>query len=251
MRAPSSARGSGTGTYFERFTLNQRIQHITLMLSFSLLVLTGFPVRYPDSAVSGFIINVLGGYTARGVLHRVCAVILIGLAVYHVFYTMLARRGRSELHALLPRRKDFADLFHMLKYCFTFAPTGPRFDRYNYVEKFEYFAVGWGSALMILTGFVLWFAEQALRILPMWAVDIARVAHSYEALLAFLTILIWHFYHAHLKPGRFPMDRSWLTGKVSEAEMMHNHPLEHERLMAERGGGVTARRESREIEEEQ
>lgn len=219
--------------YFERLSLNQRVQHIVLMLSFTLLVVTGLPVRYPDSPVSAFVINLLGGYTMRAVLHRVGAVILIALTVYHAFYTVLARRGRAELREFLPAKKDFLDLFHMLRYYFTLAPAGPKFGRYNYIEKFEYFAVGWGSVVMILTGFMLWLPGRALQILPMWALDIARVVHSWEALLAFLTILIWHTYHVHFKPGRFPMDWSWLTGKMSRDEMAHEHPLEYEKLTAE------------------
>ena len=229
----SPAKGKEPRIYIERFTLNQRLQHIALMLSFSLLALTGLPVRYPNSPVSAFIINALGGYTMRGILHRVGAVVLIGLCVYHGLYSLASRRGRSELRALLPAKKDFLDLFHMLKRYFTLAPAGPKFDRYNYIEKFEYFAVGWGSVLMILTGLMLWLPGRTVQILPMWAVDIARVVHSWEALLAFLTILIWHMYHAHLKPGHFPMNVSWLTGKVSREDMMEDHPLEYERLTAE------------------
>ena len=227
--------------YYERLTLNQRIQHIVLMLSFTLLVVTGLPVRYPNSQVSQFIISTLGGYAMRSMLHRIGAVMLIGLVIYHVIYTALSRRGRAELGTLMPAKKDFTDLFTMLKYYFGLAPVGPRFDRYDYIEKFEYWAVGWGSVVMILTGFMLWFPAQTLRIFPMWALDIARVVHSYEALLAFLTILIWHMYHVHLKPGRFPVNMSWLTGRVTEDDMKHDHPLEYERA----GGNEMAEEESR------
>lgn len=221
-----------TGKQYERLTLNQRVQHIVLMVSFSLLVLTGLPVRYPYSPISSFIINALGGYETRGIIHRAAAITLIGLTFYHLGYSAFSRRGRAELLALAPKKKDFVDLFDMLKLFFGFARSGPKFDRYNYIEKFEYFAVGWGSVVMIVTGLMLWFPAQALRFVPMWILDIARIIHSWEALLAFLTILIWHMYHAHLRPGTFPMNWVWLNGMISEEDMKHHHPLEYERLKA-------------------
>ncbi|MCL6518782.1 MAG: hypothetical protein K6T99_03040 [Armatimonadetes bacterium] len=217
--------------YFERFSLNRRIQHIVLMFSFTLLVITGLPVRYSDSQISATVIQIMGGFTARAILHRVGAIILICLAVYHVIHTALTHEGRNEFRALLPRWKDFTDLFHMLKYFFALAKSKPKFDRYNYIEKFEYFAVSWGSVVMILTGFILWFEDKSINILPLWALDVARAVHSWEALLAFLTILIWHMYHVHLKPGHFPMDRVWIDGKISEDKIKHNHPLEYERIV--------------------
>lgn len=230
--AVAERRHTEKARHFERFSLNRRIQHIVLMFSFTLLVITGLPVRYSNSPVSAMIIKMLGGFTARAVLHRVGAVMLIALAIYHVVHTALSREGRYEFRALLPRWKDFTDLFQMLKFFFMFAQSKPKFDRYNYIEKFEYFAVGWGTVVMILTGLILWFEERSIVFLPLWAIDIARVVHSWEALLAFLTILIWHMYHVHLKPGHFPMDRVWIDGKISEEDMKRNHPLEYERIVS-------------------
>lgn len=111
------------------------------------------------------------------------------------------------------------------------APTVPKFDRFNFIEKFEYLALAWGSVVMIVTGFALWFQDQAMVVLPKWTLDIAKVIHSYEALLAFLAIIIWHFYHVHLNPEVFPMSRVWLSGEISEHEMKTLHPLEYERIM--------------------
>ena len=152
--------------YFERLTRNQRVQHIVLMLSFFALVITGFPVRYPDAPVSSGIIGFLGGFTMRAVLHRVCATVLIGLTGYHIIYSVFTRRGRAELCALTPNFKDMWDAVHMIKFYLGLSSDTPRFDRYNYIEKFEYLAVGWGSVVMIATGFLLWFEEQAMVVLP-------------------------------------------------------------------------------------
>jgi len=223
--------GSSVGRYFERLTLNQRIQHIVLMISFSTLVLTGLPVRYPESSVSSRIIWLLGGFGMRSMLHRCAAIILILLTVYHVCYTIFSRRGRSEVWALTPNLKDAFDVFHMMKYYFGLASAKPRFGRYGFIEKFEYLAVGWGSVIMIGTGLMLWFPAKTMLFLPKWALDVARIVHSYEALLAFLAIVIWHFYQVHLNPDVFPMSRVWLDGKISEHDMKEHHPVEYERIM--------------------
>jgi len=220
--------------HFERFALNQRIQHVLLMASFFVLVITGFPVRYAGVPVSSEVIGFLGGFTARGIIHRAAAIVLIGLTVYHMFYVMHSKVGHSDFLALIPNKKDIRDVINMLKFYFGLTSDRPKFDRFNFVEKLEYASVAWGSVIMIGTGAVLWFEEQAMLILPKWTLDIANVVHSYEALLAFLAIIVWHFYHVHLNPEAFPMSRVWLTGKMSETEMREQHPLEYERLTNQR-----------------
>ena len=217
--------------HFKRMTLNQRIQHITLMTSFFTLVVTGFPVTYPSSPASPGIVRLVGGFTMRSALHRGAATVLICLCIYHVFYMALTRYGRSELKALTPNVKDMFDAIGMLKFYVGLSPKTPLFDRFNFIEKFEYLALGWGSLVMIATGLVLWFQDQAMQVLPKWTLDVAKVIHSYEALLAFLAIIIWHFYHVHLNPEVFPMSRVWLDGKISEHELKTLHPLEYARIV--------------------
>jgi cytochrome b subunit of formate dehydrogenase len=211
--------------------IGQRIQHAVLIFSFFLLVLTGFPVTFPEAPGAAAIVALLGGFTVRSALHRFGAVLLISLTVYHFSYTVTTPRGRSELRAFIPRLKDGFDLIHILRYYFGLAKDKPKFDRYNFIEKFEYLALGWGSVVMIATGLMLWFEEQSLAALPKWMLDVAKVVHSYEAMLAFLAIIIWHFYNVHLNPEVFPMSKVWLTGMISEHEMKAHHPLEYERLM--------------------
>jgi len=186
--------------YYERWTLAQRVQHIVLIVSFMTLVVTGLPVRY--------------------------------LTVFHLGYIMLSRRGQSELLALIPGKQDLLDMFGMLRFYVGLEKHKPRFDRYNFIEKFEYLALAWGTVVMVATGFILWFEEQAMLILPKWALDVATVVHSWEAVLAFLAIVVWHLYHVHLNPEVFPMSRIWLDGKISETELKEHHPLEYERIKA-------------------
>ena len=217
---------------FERLSLNQRIQHWALIFSFTLLVVTGMPIRYADWPVSRVMVSLMGGVTFRAVLHRFGALLLIGLCTYHLLYVVFSRRGRQDLREFVPGVKDAKDLVHMLKYYFGLAMDKPKFGRYNFIEKFEYLAMGWGSVVMIGTGLVLWFENRAMIVLPKWMLDVADVIHSYEALLAFLAIVIWHFYHVHLNPESFPMSRIWLTGRITEHELRELHPLEYEKIIA-------------------
>ena len=220
--------------FFERLSRIQRMQHIILMISFFTLVLTGLPVRYPEAWASSHVISFLGGFTMRAILHRASAIVLIVLTFYHGLYTVFTEEGHREFMALIPKPKDGFDALHMILFYLGFKNDKPRFDRYNFIEKFEYLAVGWGSVIMIGTGLVLWFEEQAMIILPKWALDVAKVVHSYEAVLAFLAIIIWHFYHVHLNPDVFPMSKIWLNGQVSETEMKEHHPIEYERITGEK-----------------
>lgn len=222
---------------YERLSLSQRIQHIVLITSFTMLVITGMPVRYAESPVSETMVRMMGGVTIRGVLHRFAALLLIGVCVYHLFYVIFNRKGREDLGELIPGIKDATDLIQMLKYYFGLSDAKPKFGRFNYIEKFEYLAMGWGSAVMAATGLVLWFENQAMMIFPKWVLDVANIVHSYEALLAFLAIVIWHFYHVHLNPESFPMSRIWLTGRITEHELRELHTLEYEKIKAQERQG--------------
>jgi len=219
-----------TVRYYQRFTLNQRIQHAVLIASMTLLIVTGMPVRYYQVSVAKQLIDLMGGMESRALLHRIGAVTLIALCIYHAAYTLLSRRGRREFVALIPWLNDLRDFVQLMLYYLGLSQQPPRYGRYNFIEKFEYLAVAWGGTVMILTGFVMWFPSQSMRYLPKWAVDVARVAHSYEALLAFLAIIIWHFYCVHLNPDYFPMNPAFLTGKLTEEQMAHHHPLEYEKV---------------------
>jgi len=211
---------------FERLTLNQRIQHIILQVSFVILVITGFALKYPDAWWAAPI----GGEVIRGILHRVAAVIFLALCFYHIYFTLFTKRGRAEIKVLLPTLKDAKDVIQMFKYYFGVSEEKAKFGRCNYIDKSEYWAMIWGTVVMAVTGLLLWFEEWAMVFLPKWALDVATVIHYYEAVLATLAILVWHFYATIFNPDSYPMKRSWITGKVSEHEMLEEHPLEYEQM---------------------
>jgi cytochrome b subunit of formate dehydrogenase len=134
-------------------------------------------------------------------------------------------------------------------YMFGFRDDPPRYDRFSYVEKFDYWAVYWGMVVMILSGLVLWFEDASLALLPKYFLDIAHEAHSDEALLATLAIIVWHFYNAHFNPDRFPMSWSWWHGKISQEEMKHHHAVEYERMVNEARGEVGKGKEAPSLKE--
>jgi cytochrome b subunit of formate dehydrogenase len=129
-----------------------------------------------------------------------------------------------------PRVQDLRDAAQMVRYWLGRSAHRPAFDRFGYVEKIEYWALVWGSLIMTATGFALWFENISLRYLPKWGLDLATVVHYYEAWLATLAILVWHFYWVIFNPAVYPMSLVWLTGRLSEEEMAHEHPRELDRL---------------------
>lgn len=226
---------------YPRLSLNIRVQHVILMASTLILIITGLPIKFHESAWANFFFNAIGGLQVGRILHRVGAVGLIGIALYHLLFLALSREGREIFRELLPRPKDVKDLWIMLNYFLGRKREKAKFGKFTYVEKFDYWAVYWGMVVMVLSGLILWFLGTALRIFPKFVADIAKEAHSDEALLATLAIIIWHFYNAHLNPEKFPMNRSWLSGKISEKEMEKEHFLEwieiqkQEELVTEKG----------------
>jgi len=152
---------------------------------------------------------------------------MLVVGFYHVLFSVFSGHGRREFLALMPNRKDLTDLKAMVRYYFTASREHPHYGRFSFFEKFEYLAVGWGIVIMGVTGLMLWFPQKTMLVLPLWLLDIARVMHSYEALLAFLSIIIWHFYNVHLGPDVFPMSVTWLNGLISEERMRREHPAEY------------------------
>jgi cytochrome b subunit of formate dehydrogenase len=151
---------------------------------------------------------------------------MLGGGLAHIIWGSVTDRGRREIRELMPNLKDAGDALLLLGYYFGITAK-PRYGRYSWVEKFEYFGVVWGSLVMAVTGIMLWFKEASTAIFPKWALDIAAVVHSYEGRLAFLTIIIWHFYNVIFSPDVFPASKVWLSGRISEHRMKEEHPLEY------------------------
>jgi cytochrome b subunit of formate dehydrogenase len=216
-----------------RMTVNERLQHGVLVISFVLLVVTGFMLRYPEAWWVVAIRNVSSdAFEWRSLIHRIAGVVMVAGGFWHMWYLAFTTRGRELFFALLPKWRDVTDPWHVLKYNVGLVPVKPRFGRFSYIEKAEYWALVWGTVLMGVTGFVLWFENTSMGLFTKLGYDISRTIHFYEAILATLAIIVWHFYFVIFNPDVYPMNLAWLTGRMSEKEMLEEHPLELERLKA-------------------
>lgn len=215
---------SGTGEELPRMNLHFRIAHWLVVLSFPVLVVTGFALKFPESWWARPLLGLESQFAFRGLLHRCAGVLLVGSMVYHLVHLALVPRDRVILRHLWPRLRDLRDLGSALRWSFGRSPHGPTFGTFSYAEKIEYLAFVWGTVLMAVTGAVLWFNDFALRFLPKWVSDAATAAHYYEAILATLSIVIWHFYMVIFDPDVYPMDRAWWTGKTSADHLRHTRP---------------------------
>jgi cytochrome b subunit of formate dehydrogenase len=217
-----------------RMTVHERLQHAVLVISFVLLVVTGFMLRYPEAWWVVAIRNMSGrAFEWRGLIHRIAGVVMLAGGAWHVSYLAFTKPGRSLLRDLLPKWRDVTDPFKVMKYNLGLAPTKPEFPRFSYIEKAEYWALVWGTLLMGATGAILWFDNTSMGLFTKLGFDISRTIHFYEAILATLAIIVWHFYFVLFNPDIYPMNLAWLTGRMSEKEMLEEHPLELKRLKEE------------------
>ena len=208
-----------------RMDINQRVQHLTLLISFFVLVLTGFALKYPESWFAELLhLN----ETLRGILHRTAGGVLIAVGLYHAAYLIVSRAGRQLMFAMLPEPKDALDARDTMRHYLGFNVPKPQFKRFNYAEKAEYWALVWGTVVMASTGLALWFKVQVGHVLPRWWLDIATAIHFYEAVLATLAILVWHFYQVFFDPDVYPMNWAWYDGRVSVEHYQDEHGLDSE-----------------------
>ncbi len=216
---------------YERMNRSERIQHVLTFSTFIMLVITGFALKFKWSIP---LLSDEANVSLRGNGHRFAALVMVGTCIYHVFYVLFTARGRDQFARMMPRISDIHDIVGMLRYYAGLDSHRPKFGRYSYVEKAEYLALVWGSIVMIVTGFMLWFENETLKHMPMWGLDVATLIHYYEAILATLAIIVWHFYYVFVNPDFAPMAFTWIDGKLSREEMEHEHPLELEEI-EERG----------------
>ena len=211
-----------------RFDRTQILQHLFLTLTFVILVITGFALRFPDA----WWVRWLGdaGLTEpmRLNLHRIAAVGLILVALSHMWYVFLTRRGRKEFRSIFPTLQDVREFLQNLGYYTWRTDRKARFGRYDYSQKAEYWALIWGTIIMILTGLILWFPVLAARFLPAVVIPAAQTIHYYEAWLATLAIIVWHFFFVIFHPEEYPMSWTWLTGKISKKAVKEHHPRWYE-----------------------
>ncbi len=216
----------------QRLDRSQIAQHMTLALSFMALVITGFALRFPDAWwVQG--LTAMGmSEPVRADLHRFFGIVLVVLSLVHVHYVLLTRRGRRQLEAMLPGRSEHREILANLSFHTWFSRQRPRFGRYDYTQKAEYWAVVWGTGLMALTGSILWFPERLAHLLPSWAIPASQTIHYYEAWLATLAILVWHFFFVMFHPDVYPVSWTWLNGKMPRREARERHPGWYDRELA-------------------
>lgn len=219
------------GNEFVRFTLGRRVEHLLLALTFAVLVVTGVPQKFHNAAWAQWLITAMGGVEFTRHIHRFSAILMGLTALYHLVDGLHRLIVKRQPFTMLPRLKDVRDALDTLKYFFGLTSRSPQCDRFNFRQKFDYWAVFWGIAIMGGSGFILWFPVQAAHLLPGWMIPVAKAAHSDEALLALLAIVVWHLYNSHLNPIVFPIDMAMITGKISEQRLREEHALEYARLM--------------------
>ena len=224
---------------FVRFSRLQRILHICMIVSFMSLALTGLTLKFSYTKWAAVLSHLLGGFENAGYIHRSAAVVMFGVFVTHLvdLYKLKKREHGSWRSLLLGpgsmtmNRRDLTEFVATLKW---FVGRGPRpaYGRWTYWEKFDYFAVFWGIAVIGSTGLTLWFPVFFTRFLPGWFLNVATIIHSDEALLATGFIFTVHFFNTHLRPEKFPMDITVFTGRMPLEELERDKPREYEELVA-------------------
>ena len=206
-----------------RMDANAVFQHNVLTISFTVLVISGFALVYSDAWVFQKFFGWDGGSTVRGLVHRASAALFMFGSVWHLSY-LGSRNGKRFIKGMIPSIADFTEFVQMMLYNLGKRKERPRFDRFSYVEKAEYWALVWGGVVMIVTGLFLWFDNTAIRFLPKGLLDVMLVIHHYEAWLATLAILVWHFYAVIFNPAVYPGNPSWYNGKMPVDMYRHEHP---------------------------
>jgi cytochrome b subunit of formate dehydrogenase len=235
--------------HYLKLTQNQRVQHLFIMVTFILLVATGFPLKFHFYPWAKPMIEMFGGLHVTRLIHRVCGVIMVAQFFYHWYYLFKNMAVNYIIPAkktgtfswgefgnfiyyspMCPRKKDAQDIAAFIKYALFISDDMPKHERFHWREKFDYWAVFWGIPVLGLTGLFLWFPVWATTFLPGWAVNISYIAHSDEAMLAVSVIFIWHMYNAHVNYDKFPMSPLFMTGYLPEHLMKHEYYMEWARI---------------------
>jgi cytochrome b subunit of formate dehydrogenase len=233
---PGAPEPPRPGVHVARFDRGTRILHVVVMTSFLGLAATGLPLLFSEASWARLLAALFGGFHGAGLVHRAFGATLLSAVVFHVGQVVHRAYVRGEKglfwgpNSMVPQPRDVVDLYGQLKWFFRLGAQ-PKFEHFTYWEKFDYWAVLWGTALMGAAGLVLWFPVAASRILPGWMLNVALFVHGAEASLAIGFIFVIHFFNGHLRPDKYPMDLVIFTGSVSDAEMRHERAGEYERLV--------------------
>ncbi|MGD8780233.1 MAG: cytochrome b/b6 domain-containing protein [Ignavibacteria bacterium] len=228
--------------YIRRFDTYSRVLHLMVIVSFLSLALTGMIIKFSGVGIFQFLSDLLGGYEVTGFIHRVGATITFGYFFLHIGYLVKKARTKSGgwknilvgENSLVPNMNDIKEFVQTIKWFLGIGPR-PQYGRWTYWEKFDYFAVFWGVAVIGGSGLILWFPEFFTAIgLPGWFINVATIIHSDEALLATGFIFTVHFFNTHFRPDKFPMDNVIFTGSVELDELKEDRPREYEQLIKEK-----------------
>lgn len=216
-----------------RFSSNEVVQHLLLLTSFLVLVVTGFALTYPDSWFFIWMEWLNMTETIRQYVHRTAGVVLIALGCYHVAYLIASRRGRHIVNALWLRLEDIKGFAANMAYNLGLRTKPPEFAEFDYTEKVEYWALIWGTFIMAATGIILWFPESVSLHAPGWIIELSTVVHFYEAVLASLAILVWHGFFVMLHPHEYPLSLTMVKGRMSLERYAHHHRQPFKRMLLE------------------
>jgi cytochrome b subunit of formate dehydrogenase len=223
--------------HVRRFDAPTRILHVVIMTTFLGLSATGLPLLFSEAPWARVLASIFGGFHGAGLVHRFFGATLLLAVVWHVanvFYRAFIRGERGLFWgptSMVPQPRDVVQLLQQIRWFFSAGPR-PAFEHFAYWEKFDYWAVLWGTGLMGAAGLVLWFPVAASRVLPGWMFNVALFVHGAEATLAIGFIFVIHFFNGHLRPGKFPMDMVIFTGSVSDHELREERAGEYARLVA-------------------
>jgi cytochrome b subunit of formate dehydrogenase len=222
--------------HLQRFDRSARLLHVVIMATFLLLAATGLPILFSQAPWGRALAMLFGGFRGAGLVHRAAGAALLAAVVWHVaaiFWRALVRRERGLFWgptSMVPQPRDFVQFYQQIRWFFGRGPY-PKYEYFAYWEKFDYWAVLWGTLIMGTAGLILWFPVAAARVFPGWMFNVALFVHGAEALLAIGFIFVVHFFNGHLRPNKFPMDLVIFTGTVSEAELRHERAGQYERLL--------------------
>lgn len=216
--------------YVFRMSLHMRIQHILFALFITVLSVTGLALLFSDTAFGAYLIALEGGFESRGNIHRLAAVGLILISIYHILFILFTYSGRKEVRERAITGRDISTFKESINYTLGNTSEQPKVAKYGLGQKLHYWLAGIFTVSMIISGVILWDRTAGMAIFGPWVMPLLRILHGYEGLLAFIIVVIWHLYEVHLSPRNFPMSQVWLTGKMPLKKAKEFHSLEYERL---------------------
>jgi len=238
MERPRIIRRSDGVLLVERFSPLRRVEHLLTIVTFVVLVFTGFPQKFYDTAWAAWVLHALGGLDNERIVHRIAGLVFAFHALLHVLVIVVGILTTRIRLTLLPTPQDLRDVLASMAYYLGYRGKPPAYPKFDYRQKFEYLGIVLGGMVMILSGLTLLYPGAVASFLPGQVIPAARIAHSNEALLALLVLVVWHMYGSHLSPEVFPMDKSIFTGYMTAEELRERHALEYARLFPEEAAEV-------------